>query len=106
MQRNTDMSALVVKITKMCAFRNHQRHRTEHIRIKPTPCAKLVGAFIDDQLSLDKYVSELCIRATRQTNTLRRIVIYLRLESRITMYSSFIARNFNYCNIVWHFCDT
>ena len=32
MRCNTDMFALVVKITKMCAFRKHQRHRTEHIR--------------------------------------------------------------------------
>ena len=60
--------------------------------------------FIDDQLSLDKYVSELCIRAARRTNALRRIVKYLSPECRITMYTAFIASNFNYCNIVWHFC--
>ena len=53
---------------------------------------------------LDKYVSELCIRAARQTNALRRIVKYLSPECRITMYTAFIASNFNYCNIVWHFC--
>ena len=72
--------------------------------IKPTPCVKLLGVFIDDQLSLDKYVSELCIRAARQTNALRRIVKYLSPECRITMFTAFIASNFNYCNIVWHFC--
>ena len=72
--------------------------------IKPTSCVKLLGVFIDDQLSLDKYVSELCIRAARQTNALRRIVKYLSPECRITMYTAFIASNFNNCNIVWHFC--
>ena len=72
--------------------------------IKPTSCVKLLGVFIDDQLSLDKYVSELCIRAARQTNALGRIVKYLSPECRITMYTAFIASNFNYCNIVWYFC--
>ena len=63
--------------------------------IKPTSCVKLLGVFIDDQLSLDKYVSELCIHAARQTNALWRIFKYLSPECRITMYTAFIASNFN-----------
>ena len=72
--------------------------------IKPTSCVELLGVFIDYQLSLDKYGSELCIRAARKTNALRRIVKFLSPEYRITMNTVFIASNFNYCNIVWHFC--
>ena len=72
--------------------------------IKPTSCVKLLGLFIDDQLTFDKHVSELCMRVTRQTNALRRIVKYLTPECKIIMYTAFIASNFNYCHIVWHFC--
>ena len=39
--------------------------------IKPISCVKLLGVFIDDQLSLDKYVSELCIRAACRNNALK-----------------------------------
>ena len=72
--------------------------------IKPTSCVKLLGLFIDDQLTFDKHVSELCMRVARQTNALRRIVKYLTPECKIIMYTAFIASNFNYCHIVWHFC--
>ena len=72
--------------------------------IKPTSCVKLLGLFIDDQLTFDKHVSELCMRVARQTNALRRNVKYLTPECKIIMYTAFIASNFNYCHIVWHFC--
>ena len=48
---------------------------------KPTPCVNLLCMFIDDQLSFDKYVSKLCIRAALQTFALRTIVKYLSPES-------------------------
>ena len=41
---------------------------------------------------------------THKTNALRRIVKYLTPECKIIMYMAFIASNFNYCHIVWHFC--
>ena len=57
--------------------------------MKPTAGVKLWGVFINDQLSLDKYVSELCIQAARQINALRRIVKYLNSECRIKIYTGF-----------------
>ena len=73
-------------------------------KIKATSCVKLLGLFIDDQLTFDKHVSELCMRVAWQTNALRRIVKYLTPECKNIMYTAFIASNFNYCHIVWHFC--
>ena len=60
--------------------------------IKPTSCVKLFGLFIDDHLNFDKHVSELCMRITRQTNALRRIVKYLTPEWKIIMYAAFIVQ--------------
>ena len=72
--------------------------------IKPTSCVKWLGLFIDDQLTFDKHVSELCVRVARQNNALRRIVKCLTPECKFIMYTAFIASNFNYCHIMWHFC--
>ena len=72
--------------------------------IKPTKCVKLLGLYIDETLSFDDYVSKLCIRAARQTNALRRIAKYLNRDCLIKIYNAFITSNFNYCNVVWHFC--
>ena len=73
--------------------------------IKPVSHVKLLGIVIDETLSFDKHVSNVCIKAARQTSALRRIVRYVPIDSRINIYQAFIASNFSYCNIVWHFCS-
>ena len=44
------------------------------------------------------------LKAARQLNALSRISKYLDTKSKSVLYHSFIASNFNYCPIVWHFC--
>ena len=73
--------------------------------IKPVSLVKLLGVLIDDKLSFNEHVSKLCIKAARQTNALRRIVKYIPNECRLNIYQAFISSNFNYCDIVWHFCS-
>ena len=73
--------------------------------IKPVSLVKLLGVFIDDNLSFNEHVSTLCVKAARQTNALRRIVKYIPNECRLNVYQAFISSNFNYCDIVWHFCS-
>ena len=73
--------------------------------MKPVSLVKLLGVFIDDNLSFNEHVSTLCVKAARQTNALRRIVQYIPNECRLNVYQAFISSNFNYCDIVWHFCS-
>ena len=73
--------------------------------IKPVSLVKLLGVLIDDNLSFNEHVSKLCVKAARQTNSLRRIVKYIPNECRLNIYQAFISSNFNYCDIVWHFCS-
>ena len=73
--------------------------------IKPVFLVKLLGVVIDDNLSFNEHVSKLCVKAARQTNALRRIVKYIPNECRLNIYQAFISSNFNYCDIVWHFCS-
>ena len=64
----------------------------------------VLGVMIDDNLSFSQHVSNCCTKAARQLNALARISKHLNLNSRRTIYNSFIMSNFNYCPLVWHFC--
>ena len=53
-------------------------------------------------LSFNEHVSNLCLKATRQTNMLHRIVKYIPNECRLNIYQASMSSNFKYCDIVWH----
>ena len=65
---------------------------------------KLLGVTIDCQLKFNTHISNICKKASRQLNVLKRIGKHLTKFGRLTIYFSFIMSNFNYCPIVWHFC--
>ena len=73
--------------------------------LKPVSSVKLLGVQIDERLTFDDHISALCAKASHQINALRRIVKYLTLENRMSIYNAFIASDCNYCNTVWHFCS-
>ena len=50
------------------------------------------------------HISAMCCRAARQLNALARISKHLDSKSKHIIYNSFVASNFNYCPLVWHFC--
>ena len=64
---------------------------------------KLLGVTIDYQLKFNTHISNICIKASRQLNVLKRIGKHLTKLGRLTIYFSFIMSNFNYFPIVWHF---
>ena len=70
-----------------------------------TPEVKLLGVTIDSSLKFDSHISELCRKAARQINVLRRIGRYLPLACRRVIYQSFILSNFNFCPVIWHLCS-
>ena len=73
--------------------------------LKSVSSVKLLGVQIDERLSFDDHISTLCANASHQISALRRIVKYLTLENRMSIYNAFIASNFNHCSTVWHFCS-
>ena len=66
---------------------------------------KLLGVEIDSLLNFDLHISNICKKASQQINVLRRIGKYLTLEGRKAIYHTFIMSNFNFCPLVWHFCN-
>ena len=62
-----------------------------------------LGICIDENLTFDNHVNNICSKASRQINALQRLTGILDLPSRRAIYTSFIVSNFNYCPLVWFF---
>ena len=64
---------------------------------------KVLGIDIDDKLTFDGHISNICIKAGRQLDILQRLKGSLDQDSRMAIYKSFIMSNFNYCPLIWMF---
>ena len=56
--------------------------------------------YIDENLTFDNHVSNICLKASRQIGALQRLIGLLDLPSRRASYTSFIVSNFNCCPLV------
>ena len=65
---------------------------------------KLLGVTIDFKLNFNTHVSNVCKKASRQLNVLKRIGKNLCKLGKFNIYYAFIMSNFNYCPLTWHFC--
>ena len=74
-------------------------------KVKAIKCVKLLGVYIDENLSFDKHIYHLCIKSARRLNSLQRIAKYLSQNTKKTVFNSSILSNFNYCPLVWHICS-
>ena len=81
-----------------------QQNLTFTLKIECESEVKLLGVTIDFQLNFNEHVSNICKKASRQLNVLKRIGTHLTKLGKLTIYYSFIMSNFNYCPLVWHFC--
>ena len=66
--------------------------------------AKLLGVYIDTKLNFEEHVSRLCKRASWHINAISRVSKYLDKKSRLKLFYAFVLADFQYCNIIWHFC--
>ena len=65
----------------------------------------LLGKNIDFMLKFDDYISEICKKASKQLAVLKRLGSFLTKQGKLVIYNSFIASNFSYCPLAWHFCS-
>jgi hypothetical protein len=66
---------------------------------------KLLGIYIDSELSFNEQVKNVCKKASRQINVIMRLSKLLNTDVKLTMYRSFIFSNFNYCPAIWLMCS-
>ena len=87
-------------------------HKHEHMfckigssQIWESQKEKLLGVYLDRNLSFNYHISNTCNKANRKLSALTRISGMLTLEQRRVLMKSFIESQFSYCPLVWMFCD-
>ena len=78
---------------------------SDNFEIETTTEVSLLGIQIDDKLNFDKHVELICQKASRQLNALKRLTNYLEEKEKRILVNSFILSHFNYCPLVWLFCN-
>ena len=66
-------------------------------------CVKLLGVFIDYELTFSEHVNYICKRISRQLNAIRRLSKYLKSDCLMKLFHTFVSSNFNHCPTTWHF---
>ncbi len=77
-----------------------------NINVEPTGLIKLLGVSLDAQLKFNKHIANLCIKAGRNLNALKRVARSLPTRVRLQLYKTYISCHFNFCLLVSHFCST
>ena len=73
--------------------------------VRPEETVKLLGVHIDNKLDFGHHVSHICQKAGKQVKVLSRLSRVLNEYNKLLLYSSFISCYFNYCCVLWHFCN-
>ncbi len=79
--------------------------QVENVTIQPTGLIKLLGVSLDSQLSFSSHISDICKKAGRNLNAVKRIAKALPTKVRLQLYKTYISCHFNFCPLVWHFCN-
>ena len=74
-------------------------------RIKESTEEKLLGVILDKKLSFKQQIRSICKEAGKKLQTLSRISLFLDTEQLKRIMKAFFLPKFNYCPLVWMFCD-
>jgi len=77
----------------------------DNCKINSSDEVSLLGITIDNKLNFDQHVLKLCKKAARQLKILIRFKKLLGLKEKEILFKTFIFSNFNFCPIVWTFCN-
>ena len=86
--------AIVVK--KNCRMKDCYALNINNQTINSENCVKLLGIEIDNALSFDKHISNLCKKASNQVNAIEGIQKYMGFKEKKVLLNSFVLSNFNY----------
>ena len=84
---------------------NQQTINIKGISLKSEANFMLLCIDIDNRLSFDDHMNNLCRKAANQINSLKWLFSFMGMTEKTILMKSFILSNFNYCPLVWHFCS-
>ena len=56
-------------------------------------------------MDLGKHIEQICKKTGKQVNAIYRLCNILDTETKKAIYNSFTKANFDYCPLVWAFCN-
>ena len=74
------------------------------ITLKHSSHEKVLGVTIDDKISFDEHIINICKTANKKLNALSRINHYMKQNQKEIFLPSFIISHFSYCPLIWMFC--
>ena len=75
------------------------------VAIKESTEGKLLGVIFDKKLCYKQQERSICKKAGQKLHALSRISHFLETEQLKRVMKAFILSQFNYCPLVWMFCD-
>ena len=75
------------------------------ITLKHNSHEKILGITIDNKLSSDEHIINICKTANKKLNALSRINHYMKQNQKEILWTSFIIYHFSYCLPIWMFCS-
>ena len=72
--------------------------------IEESKKGKLLGITFDNNITMSNHIENICKQASNKLYTLTRISRYLN-EQRKMLMKSFIISQFNYCPLIWMYCQ-
>ena len=85
-----------------CELQKINVHNKEIEEVKQV---KLLGITFDNNMSMTDHIRNLCKRAGAKLSALARISPFLNEQKRVILMKSFIVSQFNYCPIIWMYCQ-
>ena len=74
--------------------------RIDDIDIKNSSSKKLLRVFIDDKLTFNEHVSQLCKKASNKLHALARTSKYMTKDKLKTIINAFFSSQFAYCTLI------
>ena len=79
--------------------------KTKTKSIEEVKKGKLLGITFDNNLTIGEHIKHICKQASNKLYALARISHFLDEQKRKILMKSFIISQFNYCPIIWMYCQ-
>ena len=91
---------------KICWTKSSQIHFVELVlSMSATRQIKLLGVEIDNKITFDENVRNLCQKVSKKTRVFSRLNTDISQEQALSICNVAILSNFNYCFLIWIFCN-
>ena len=77
--------------------------KIENEIIKNSLQEKLLGIVVDNRLTFEPHVKNLCKKAGQKLHALARIASYMDISKKRSIMNAFILSQFSYCPLIWMF---